>query len=267
MRVSLKVNINSKNVEKKFPNNYRQEIFKLIKGFFDCPGENFEKDVLKKKIVNTSYIKPFTFSVYLPKAKPVNRKILFNSNFFLINLSFGNYYIYNNKNENDRSVLKGYDIFDNLKTGISNFNDNLSLDFRDFGGENYELTFNNFLHRREKIEDTSQQLFKTLSPVLICKKEVNKHRKWLLPSNPEFNTYFNLSTKSLAKKFINIDDFDLIFTPKSIKKVHIIHNNEHIIGFSGAFTINAPSPVIKLLYEIGLGAKRNEGFGMLEVVD
>ena len=38
------------------------------------------------------------------------------------------------------------------------------------------------------------------------------------------------------------------------------------IGNSGIFMLEAPKEVIKLVYDIGLGAKRSQGFGMIEIL-
>ncbi|MBP8992072.1 MAG: hypothetical protein KBG82_08855 [Spirochaetes bacterium] len=41
---------------------------------------------------------------------------------------------------------------------------------------------------------------------------------------------------------------------------------EVITATDGCIVIQAPREVLQLIYDIGLGARRSQGFGMLEVV-
>ena len=69
-------------------------------------------------------------------------------------------------------------------------------------------------------------------------------------------------------------DFSAEFT--NFKTVRISHytkegalwgNKKELIEASaGIIRIKAPVPVLHLIYDAGIGAKRSEGFGMLEII-
>ena len=49
-------------------------------------------------------------------------------------------------------------------------------------------------------------------------------------------------------------------------KASIINHYGGETGTSGIIKIKVPIDVLQLIYDAGLGAKRSQGFGMLEVV-
>ena len=63
-----------------------------------------------------------------------------------------------------------------------------------------------------------------------------------------------------------LSEQDFVFTPVNCKTVKVYHYKEVITAVSGTFIIEAPDDVLKFIYDVGIGARRSQGFGMLEML-
>jgi CRISPR-associated endoribonuclease Cas6 len=50
-----------------------------------------------------------------------------------------------------------------------------------------------------------------------------------------------------------------------MKKLPLTHYNQTMTSWLGRFTLTAPKEVLQLVYDIGIGVRRSQGFGMLEI--
>ncbi len=266
MRFSCKVFI-PKNTP--IPNDYRRYLLSLIKEAIKNSGSDGED--FYNRFYSGKNTKPFTFSAYFPLKKEGEENKL-DGDYFSFFFSTNDYEflmrVYNGlveiKKRND------FDLFGTQITDIKNF----------------------FLFP-EKNFTKNETIFKTLSPFLV--RSLEDGDKYIYPEgfkiqtkDPEkdvshwpyweksqnFIQAFETSLTALVQKElpdykgkIKVEKIDCVVVPV----LHGSGNEEHeykmtFPGLKGQIKIKAEPEVLKLFYDIGIGARRSEGFGMLEVV-
>lgn len=217
------------------PIDYRRGIISLLKKAF----ENSNIEIYKNFYENKNNItKPFTFSVYLPYSNikeneiVTSRKLILN---FSTNSILISTYLYNGLLK-----LKEYPLFNNT------------------------LLLEHFIYEPEIKIKSNVCLFRTMSPILIESREPDKY---LVVGDIEFEKEFNYHLNTLFKNFLpNKMENVISFIPKNIKKIVITHFGLKLDGMIGEFFLKGDSECLQLIYDIGLGARRNQGFGMLKLI-
>lgn len=231
MRVSIELELSNP----EFGHDYRRAFMSLIKAAFQK-----ESDILYKKMYETKTDKPFTFSVFFPELKGDQNKILFVGKKAILNFS-----------TNDTEIVVG------LYNGIYKLK---SYTYKS------DQTFNFIRADLKPLKNfkTNTQKFKTLSPILINKKGDNL--KFLSLQDYDFQDALKFSVKEICSHFLNIDnpEFDIRFLKH--QKMVLTHYNQYMTTNKGIIEITANSDVLKLLYDTGIGVRRSQGFGMLEMV-
>jgi CRISPR-associated endoribonuclease Cas6 len=132
-----------------------------------------------------------------------------------------------------------------------------------------------FLREKEINEDTAR--FKTLSPILIEDKEEQPIIPDLEGNNEAFARELNYISDSILRGVrggIGLKK-ELRFTPLKIRKEVVKHKikerNEFekiytFTCFNGTFQISGAPEDIEALHKLGIGLRRAQGFGMVEVV-
>ncbi|GIX01855.1 MAG: CRISPR-associated endoribonuclease Cas6 [Thermogutta sp.] len=110
----------------------------------------------------------------------------------------------------------------------------------------------------------SHARFKTMAPVLVNTKGDPNH--YLLPDDKGFEEGLRFSVREIARTFLNMPDAPIDFRPLDIHRKVIRHYNMHMQGFVGVFELQGQPEVLNLIYQVGLGVRRSQGFGMLELV-
>lgn len=193
-----------------------------------------------KRYYDTLHVlKPFTFAVYFPDSVKREGDLFEVGTKAILNFSTSSYelgtYVYNGLLE-----LQEFPLFDNsLKLDRINLRRTLTL--------NQETV-----------------IFKTLAPVLVNNK--GSANWYLLPDQEGFNEGLEFSVKETARTFLGDNDFHIDFKPIHIQRKVIRHYNMDRQGFAGVFELHGHPDVLNLIYQIGLGVRRSQGFGMLEVV-
>jgi len=234
----------------KIPVNYRRNFTYLIKEAInpDHSGTDIYNKYYAEKKQNVQ--KPFTFSVYLPvKAKiKENHKTCFVLGDDKIRFHFSS--------SNPVFLIEVY----NGLLGIKK-------DFNLFNG--YKIEVKNFYMQKNTPIDSDEVVFKTFSPVLVRDIENRKGKGFISFEHKDFEENVFFSIRNLCRNFID-RDYELERDQVEILPVKCnavpISNYGGEIGTSGILKIKAPVEVLQLLYDAGLGAKRSQGFGMLEVV-
>jgi len=259
MRIKIFIKLYSEEIN--IPPNSRQSICHLIK----CALEKSNlllKDKLYKENINA--VKPFTFSTYFPfEVNNILKKpfsIIFSSNDYEFLIS-----IYNGLLELNKS-----------KNKIKLFGSDWSVE--------------RFLLLPEKNISSNKVTFKTLSPFLVrdpdngdlylypegiqiqTKDEGKNGDHWPYWKKVQLADYIDALKKSL-ESLTNSQISSISLSKNSI--VPILHgsgNQDHRFsmtfpGMKGMLEIEASPEVLKLIYDLGIGARRSEGFGMLEVVE
>jgi CRISPR-associated endoribonuclease Cas6 len=262
MRFSCKIFLeNPQNVI--IPPDYRRYLLSMLKEAFKKSGSD-GKDFFENMYSGNTQ-KPFTFSAYFPlEEKSQKLRGEFFSFFFSTNDYEFLMRVYNGLNS-----IKGFKLF----------------------GQNIKEVKHFFLFPERRF-DKDEVTFKTLSPFLVrnigngdyylvpkgvevqCKHDPTHWDKWKYDDLNNFKSALTTSLSNQLHKFLegsfsfNIEEIKVVAVPI----LHGSGNNEHKYaitypGMKGFIRIKASPEVLKLIYDIGIGARRSEGFGMLEVVE
>lgn len=250
----------------KIPSDYRSCLLSLIKEAIKKSGNDGE-EFYNQYYSNGNITKPFTFSAYIPM-KNQNNENLLNGDFFKFFFSTNDY----------EFLMRVY----NGLIAVNN------TDFKLFGSD---IDIKNFSLSPEKVFVKREIFFKTLSPFLVrctvdgdkylypyaAKKQVkNKGKYWEEMNESAFIDSLKKNLLKLVEKELpEAPKTDIHLELKNPAVVPIIHgsgNKEHSYkmifpGIKGGIKISASPEVLKLFYDIGIGARRSEGFGMLEAVE
>lgn len=203
--------------------------------------------------------KPFVFAVNLPNMNFQDDTVSFRGD-ILLNLSTSDYeFFVNMYNSLLNNRLYPYPLTDSCKIAL-------------------KRTY--LVREPEKFD--SKMTFKTFAPILIEKKEGNK-KVSVLPFDEEFEEVFNDvidfeirnirllrgQNRGLQKR--------LTFRPINVQKTVVKHRISDFVettgkdimfltGFSGLFELSGDPEDLKELYQNGIGFRRGQGFGFVEVV-
>ncbi|MCX7640467.1 MAG: CRISPR-associated endoribonuclease Cas6 [Pyrinomonadaceae bacterium] len=198
-------------------------------------------------------IKPFTFSAYFPNMTKVGSEV---NEPEKLNVKPGEKLLLNfstSSLEVGAAVYNGFCLLKGEEKGY---------DF--FGGKIFVKSIQ--LKPARSIRSNSV-CFKTLSPVLLSRKpETDEEKKYVLPGEEGFEEClcFNLSEMSKAFLGITLKNKPVLTPTKGGRKV-VYHYGQNIPGYSGYFRLEAQKEILNLVYFAGLGVRRSQGFGMLEV--
>ncbi len=227
----------------KIPKDYRRGFASLIKNAI----QNCNPKLYEYYYTGEFKMKPFTFGIYFPQGTKKNGDGFYVGNQFKLNFSTSSIelatYIYNGFL---RIKEKGYPLFKS----------------------NIVKPQRTFLHRKFEVKK-DELLFKTLSPVLVITKgsNIKEYPKYLLPFEDGFNEGLEFAVRECAIEFLGIEnDFEFKVEVKAYKKVPVWHYNQWMSSFNGLIEIKSIPEVLQMIYDIGLGVRRSQGFGMLEVV-
>lgn len=261
MRLKTRIKIIKKMGD--LPANFRQAVAYFIKDALSKSGKDGQMFV--ENWYSKNIMKPFTFSTYFP----INKQDQDHFNFIF--------------STNDPEFLA------RLYNGLTHI-----------ANQPYELS--NFTIKIDSCTitppvkfESNTATFKTISPILIrdfeshscylypaddvnirTKTDIKKFSYWKEVKIEDFKHHMTQNLRTIAKHFLGINgsDVDIKIASLNIEKVtpvlHGSNNEQHPYkitypGIKGEMTIQAPPKVLELFYDIGIGSKRSEGFGMLEV--
>lgn len=231
------------------PKDYRRGFASIIKDALSRADEN----LYNFYYTGTYKLKPFTFSVYFPQGSDLEEdkfqvgnqavlKFSTSDNRLAATLFNGMLYLRNNP----------YPLFDNEVKLISMF-----------------------LHPPKKIESDKAK-FKLIGNMLVTNKNChidvngNQYDIYLSPDEEGFDEGLRFLIKEQVNKFLGIDysfPFEYEFIKETIKVVPVWHYNQWNKSIKGEIEIKSHPRVLQLLYDTGIGARRSQGFGMLEVIE
>lgn len=187
--------------------------------------------------------KPFTFSVRFPQYKGTDGNKMLCGN--IISLLFSS----------DEETL------------VTAFYNGLREKRKITIGENYPITFE--LDQIQLLPfrriNTNKVLFRTISPILVNDKGSNLD--YLSPAKPEFSKAFKQIIAIQANNFqISCTEEMIEFEINTMKKLPLSHYNQTMTSWLGEFVLQAPANILQLVYDNGIGVRRSQGFGMLEII-
>ncbi len=230
----------------KIPVTYRKNFMSLIKESLKPGGDEtaiYQKYYGDKK---ENIQKPFTFSVQIPAEKQEN-------GFFLLREDWLRFYF---SSCDPVFLIHVYNGLVGLKKNYPLF-------------QGYGIEVKQFHLQKEVMIDSEDVLFKTCSPFLVRDIEDKRGSGFISCDNENFEKNLFYSAENLCKNFIGKD---YVLKPEQFEilpvkcKADIMHHYGGEIGTTGIIKIKAPQEVLQLIYDAGLGAKRSQGFGMMEVI-
>lgn len=260
---------------------YRHRFMSLIKESLNLSDENYKKNLYPDKSLNLEIVKPFSFSITMPPSKIVKKeKILIDDTFEIFDNVFyfsENSYLTMYISSND------YEFIMNLYNGL--------LKLKNFNlYEDVILKLEKVILVNEKKIDKDEVVFKTLSPILIEDKDnkpilvepVSRGEENLsylkVLSKDDFNIHFNAIHSGILK---NLRGYGIIsnleFEPINLKKQVVKHTLKGfrettgkpymtLTTMQGIFKLKGAPEDIQMLYQIGIGLRTGQGFGMVDVL-
>lgn len=232
--------------DNKIRTEYRRDILRFIKNSLsDYSPEIYEKYYADKK---ENQPKPFTFSVSFSVAEKPNNE----NDYFVL----------------DNDSLKIHFSFADYIFGMTVYNALLQEknNVKIFGDAIQKIEYIN-LEKDKKIDD-NMAVFKTLSPILVRDLQNGKGKGFIDFSHENFSDNLTKNITHLANHFLQkttISEKNISVEPVKMKS-NIINHYGGETGNTGIIKISAPAEILQLIYDAGLGAKRSQGFGMLEVI-
>lgn len=106
---------------------------------------------------------------------------------------------------------------------------------------------------------------KFLSPLLVRRRE-DKADTYLSYGDEEFAKYLNISVNNLFKSMgLTKPEGEVSLTPLKAYTTVVKSNGLMHRANCGSYVIQGNAEVLKVLYHTGLGARRGQGFGMMEI--
>ena len=228
---------------------YRRSILSFIKKVLETEDRDYSSKIFSKKS-----FKPFTFCVFFSGIS-VNGNSIKNDGKAILTVSSGS-----------------PDFFIRFSKGLKNF--------KEYKGRHLNGCMK--IIKTEVIDEdtinTSKQMFRTLSPIIV----VNKDKHPVLPAKLKMNgdnfiiydddAFTQELRYSLKCIFNGLPE--LRFDHKEGKKAvvkHLVGPNDRekvikIVAYQGIFSLEADPYVLNEIYKYGLGFRRYQGFGCLELV-
>ena len=227
------------------PLDYRRKFLSFFKKAF----ENYDKEVFEQLFgegrIST---KPYTFSVYLGQVKFERDYISFK--------------------EHKKAVL-------NFSTsdaayGILFYNSMLKMHNVLYPVEKNSMTLRRISLVKEHVIAGSRIVVRTLSPVIA--REHKKERKidnYFIASEEGFEKVLKENIEQGSKEFFDFDIhedlMELKVIPVEVRDTKILHYGHKFFGSIGRFVLEGKPYLLDYLVKAGMGARRSQGFGMIEV--
>lgn len=234
MRITLDYEISPEVI----PKNYGRGFISLIKKLIENTDE-----LLFNDFYNQHKLKPFTFGTYFPNLQGNHKDKLKVGELVKVNFSTS-------------SIQLATNIYNGFVKTPEHFwqNNGSSISFKPLKA---------FLNREIKLAK-NEYVFKTLSPFLISNK--GNSNEFLLPGEEGFMEGLQFSLNECAKEFLGVNEnIEFEFEPVNMKR-HVIYHYKKMPTNKGLFRMKAEPEILQMIYDIGIGVHRSQGFGLLEVV-
>jgi len=248
MRLSIYLEINKPII----PADYRRIFMSYIKHCI----ESTNRDLFSMLYDTPNVLKPFTFSVYFPDIEESKRND--SNSEKLKELNCGQKAIINFSTNDNEILISLYNYKGNVRNKKYTYNkDNLQL----------ELTCKRMVLQPYRKIKENKLTFKTLSPVLINESSEKRLTYLYYPDNKEeFKASLKFNLEEIRKKFLPDVNDEIKFEINTCKKMVVNHYNQYMTANNFVIEISSSPKILQLFYDVGIGVRRSQGFGMLEIV-
>lgn len=231
----MRLNIEFSLQKKELPIDYRRGFISLFKAIIqNC------NSLLFHKFYSGKTSKPFTFNIYFPDGVRKSTSNDFEVGYKVVFQVSSNNIDFISAISNGSRSIKDFQIFYN------------------------QITFERAIILPLKTIHSDKVQFRTVSPFLI---NTTENEKWyLVPGAKGFENAFETRLREQVKHWLGINEFSYEITPIDWKRYPITHYNQTMSGVKGEFILKAPKEIQQLIFDIGLGVRRSQGFGMLNIV-
>jgi CRISPR-associated endoribonuclease Cas6 len=257
---------------KKLPILYRHMFMALIKKALENSDTGYKESLYPDKSSEHSKIaKPFCFSVSMPPGKTIKKeKIIIDE---AIEIEDAVFHFPQNSSLSFYISSSEYQFMVCLYNGL--------LEMKSFPfGNNINLKLERVFMLNEKKINGDEVVFKTNAPVLI----EDKYGKPVLPLTDSlspiasFNEHFNAIHDRILKDVRGQGLYrEMEFVPIKLKKQVVKHTLKGfrektgkpymtLTCFEGCFKLKGDPRDLQMLYQIGIGLRTGQGFGMVDVV-
>jgi CRISPR-associated endoribonuclease Cas6 len=268
----LRIKVNFTVLNSKLPILYRHRFMALIKEALKKSDAGYKDQLYPKKdSEHSKIVKPFSFSIALPPGRTTKKEKFFVDNgheiedtvFYFPQNSYLSFYI----------SSSDYQFMVNMYNGL--------LEIKEFDFSNdIKLKINRVFMLNEKKISGDEVVFKTNAPILI----EDKNGKPVLPIADSlspiayFNDNFNAIHDRILKDIRGEGLYkDMEFIPVALKKQVVKHTLKGfrektgkpymtLTCFEGSFKLKGDSRDLQMLYQMGIGLRTGQGFGMVEVI-
>lgn len=228
------------------PINYNHILQGIIYNSATGTNRFFTKQLHDKGFKNSTNLndkfKLFSFSKIIGKYKVISKNIHFLNKIFFEIRSIDAYFIH---------II--YESF--LKNGIK-FKDKI---------------FKPILKIEDKVITDNSIYIQTLSPIVAILKSDDKKTHYLTPLDNEYiqylNNNFNKKYQSYYNNYPNTDleivIADVSYKDKCVTKFKGIYIN----AWNGKFYINSSPECLTFIYNVGLGCRNSQGFGLFNIIE
>lgn len=243
MRIKIEINTN------RIPLSYRMPIVSMIKNTLEKYSPEYYKKLYFFENKKNKKIKPFTFSVFLEDYQMEKEEINIKEKIYLV------------------ISTPDTELFINIYNGL------LKMSKYTYNNK-FTLSIGKIILLREKPINSEETIFKVLSPIVIK----DKSGKFLNVEDEkyvnELNYISDLSLKTyrgfgLTKplKFEQVD-YEKVVVKEKISGFKEVTKKDtfYITGYKGIFKLTGDKEDLRLLYELGIGYRRSQGFGNVEVI-
>lgn len=233
MRIKLKIITNKRTL----PTDLNQSVI----SFFKYSLKKYNHELYEAFYKNGNIIKPFSFALYLPCAEYASEQIVIKENYFEILITAC-----------ESIAIELYNAFLKTKGELYHF------------GETSGICEKISIEMTEKIK-SNRVVIKFLSP-LVLREHVRGRDRYITANDECFNDAFKEIINYQLKLFGYKEDNHISIKPVKEKVVIKRIFNLNIPGSIGTYIIKGNEETINLLYEIGAGSRRSEGFGLFDTV-
>lgn len=188
------------------------------------------------------------------------------------------------------SYLKGNYTYDNSKTDLT-FIDDITWEISSVDQNIITLLYNNFCSvkfvtiKGQKLFIKHLELFdfpidrsiidiEMLSPIVVYKTFKQDDKNTTIYFNPLNNEFKQLINSNIRNKLKSVgiqeavNDIDIIINDLGVKDERIHkYKNTIIKGWMGKYRLIGDSDILKFIYDVGIGSKNSQGFGMFKIKD
>lgn len=228
------------------PINYNHILQGIIYTAASSSNKSFTQKLHDNGTTNSSELnnkfKLFSFSKIIGKYYIQNKQIYFTDRMFFEVRSVDSYFIH--------LVYEGL-----LKNGIR-FKDRI---------------IKPDLKIEDKVITTNSVYVQTLSPIVAIKKTDDKSTCYLSPMDNDFMTYINNNFYKKYQTYYNNTpntDLDIVVADVSYRdKCVTKFKGIYINAWNGKFYIDSEPEYLTFIYNVGLGSRNSQGFGLLNIID